>query len=220
MSTMVLRQAFAALIVAVVPVSASWGGQIVSPGTGSIVGTARDVTGAVLSGVEITISGDPLMAPRRASTGSDGEYRIPALPPGDYKLSFSLLGFTTLEHDIRVGLGFTATVDVNLTLAPQREQVAVVSTVLDRHSAAIAETFDARQLADLPASRSAGGVLASTQALYVPTVEVGGGTGIVTGQSSAYGSSPSPRHTIEGIVVTGLFGAGFLPDYGSFDEAS
>jgi outer membrane receptor protein involved in Fe transport len=219
---MILRQALAGLFVAVMPVSAAWAGQIVGPGTGSIVGTVSDATGAVLPGVEITISGPPLMAPRRTSTSSDGQYRIPALPPGDYKLSFSLPGFAGLEHEVHVGLGFTSTVDVNLTLAHQLAEVAVARphSVLDRHSAAIAQTFDSSQLANLPSSRSVGGLLAATQALYVPVVEVGGSAGILTGPIRAYGSNASPRYTIEGIVVTGLFGAGFAPDYGSFEEVS
>ena len=162
------------------------------------------------------------MVPRQTSTSSEGKYRIPALPPGDYKLSFSMPGFTTLEHEVRVGLGFTATLDLTLTVAPQRQEIAVTrrSDALDRHSVSITQTFDSRQLANLPTSRSMGGLLAVTQALYPPTVEVGGGAGILTGSPSAYGTSSSPRHTLEGIVVTGLFGAGFSPDYGSFEEVS
>ena len=74
-------------------------------------------------------------------------------------------------------------------------------------------------LPDLPGSRSMGGLFAVTHALMLPVVEVGGGAGIVTGSYGAYGRNNSPRHTIEGIVVTGLFGAGFTPDYGSLEEA-
>ena len=65
-----------------------------------------------------------------------------------------------------------------------------------------------------------GGLFALTHALVLPVAEVGGGTGIISGGYSAYGRNNSPRHTIEGIVVTGLFGAGFTPDYGSLEEVS
>ena len=66
-----------------------------------------------------------------------------------------------------------------------------------------------------------GGLFALTHALALPVAEVGGGTGIITGGGyGAYGRNNSPRHTIEGIVVTGLFGAGFTPDYGSLEEVS
>src|SRR6185503_1841139 len=69
-------------------------------------------------------------------------------------------------------------------------------------------------------SRSLGGLFAVTPALTLGVTEVGGGTGIVTGGYSAYGRNNSPRHTLEGIVVTGLFGAGFTPDYGALEEVS
>src|SRR5688572_13542702 len=137
-----------------VPVPA-WPGQTVGTATGSVVGTVKGATKAVLAGVEVVISGAPLMGPRRATTNADGEYRVVALPPGDYTVSFSLSDFATLEHAVGVRLGATATVDVTLTVAPQREAVAVTArTSLDRHSAAAAETFDAAQLDELPSSRS------------------------------------------------------------------
>jgi hypothetical protein len=133
-----------------------------------------------------------------------------------------LRGFRTREDAVRVALGFTTTVDVELNLAAQREQVIVTrrSRILDRQSTGIAETFDSRQLADLPISRSVAGLLAMSHALQLTTIEIGSSTGIVTGSYGAYGKISPPRQTVEGIIVTGLFGAGFALDYGSFEEVS
>jgi outer membrane receptor protein involved in Fe transport len=218
-----LRHALAAWFVAALlgaPIPSA--GQTVGTTTGAIVGTARDTTGAVLPNVTIAISSGAIMGGRMASTAADGTYRISALPPGEYRLSFSLNGFRTFEQDVRVAVGFTATVDVELQLASQREEITVTKppSDLDRRSTGIAETFSSSQLADLPISRGLAGLLGTTQALQLSTIEVGGGTGILTGLYSAYGKSSSPRHTIEGIVVTGLFGFGFPLDYGSFEEVS
>jgi len=208
----------AALSVAA-PVHAS---QIVDPATGSIVGTVRDTSGAVLPGVAITVSSQALMGPIRFSTSNDGTYLFAGLVPGDYTLTYSLQGFKASERTVRVSLAFTATVDVALNLASQRAEVTVSGRggVLDRHSAAVASTFDSRQLADLPSSRSLAGLVALTQAMSMPSIEVGGGIGLLAGSFSAYGKNTSPRHTLEGIVVTGLFGSGFTPDYGAFAEVS
>ncbi len=220
---MTQRQAFAALFFATLlaPPTAS-AGQTVGTATGSIVGAVRDTTGALLPDVQITVSSDALMGTRTTLSGADGRFRVSALPPGQYKVSFLVQGFRTQEHEIRVGLGFTASVDVALDVAPRREHITVTtrSHVLDRQSTAIAETFDSRQLADLPSSRSMGGLLAMSHALQLPIIEIGGSTGILTGSYSAYGTNSSPRHTVEGIIVTGLFGAGFTLDYGSFEEVS
>jgi hypothetical protein len=223
MSAMIPRPPLAALLlVAFLPASLCHAAQIVDTATGSIVGTAKDATGAVLPSVDITLLGPALMAPRKTSTNAGGQYRFAGLPPGDYKLSFSLPGFTTLEHDVRAGIAFTATVDVTLTLAPQREEAVVTArtSALDRHSATNAQTFDSRELADLPSSRSMAGLLALTHGVSMPEIEVGGGLGILDGSFSSYGRNSSPRHTIEGIVITGLFSTGFTPDYGSFEEVS
>jgi outer membrane receptor protein involved in Fe transport len=219
MKALRIRLALVAALSLAAPVHA---GQIVDPSTGSIVGIVRDVTGAVLQGVDIMVSSQALMASRNTSTGPDGAYLVVGLPPGDYTLAYSLQGFRAAERTVRVSVAFTATVDVALGLASQRAEITVSGqgSVLDRHSAAIADTFDSRQLADLPSSRSLAGLVALTQGMFMPSIEVGGGLGLLAGSFSAYGKNSSPRHTLEGIIVTGLFGFGFTPDYGAFAEVS
>ena len=217
-----VKRAAVLLVVALLSWAAApaWPGQIVDPSTGSIVGVVRDATGAVVPDVAIIVTGPALMTPRQTSTDAAGAYRILRLPPADYRLSFARQGFTVAEHTVRIGLGFTADLDVTLTLAAQRADVVVTggSGVLDRHSAAVADTFDSTELEALPSSRSIAGVIGLAHGLYMPTMEVGAGLGLQAGSFSAYGRNSSPRHTIEGIVVTGLFGAGFTPDYGALEE--
>ena len=212
------------LIVALVVVAAArgpavWASQLAGVGTGSVVGVVSDAAGLQVPGVAITISGIALMAPRQMTTQADGQYRFVLLPPGEYVLTFVSPGFETLQRHAHVSLGFTLTVDVAMAVAAQREEVAVYGA-FDRHAVAVSQSFDASQLVSLPSSRSLGGLFALTQALALPGAEVGGGTGIISGEYGAYGRNNSPRHTIEGIVVTGLFGAGFTPDYGSFEDVS
>ena len=48
-------------------------------------------------------------------TNEAGEYRFPAVPPGTYKLVYELGGFGTVNREgVSVGLGFTATVNIEL----------------------------------------------------------------------------------------------------------
>ena len=212
------------VISALVAIAAAWtanasASQLAGVGTGSVVGVVRDAAGLVVPEVGITISGPALMTPRKMTTRADGEYRFASLPPGDYVLTFVCPGFESVERQAHVNLGFTLTIDIALSVAPQREEIAVYGA-LDRHSAAVSQSFDAGELASLPGSRSMGGLFAVTHAVMLSAAEVGGGTGIISGGYAAYGRNNSPRHTIEGIVVTGLFGAGFTPDYGSLEEVS
>jgi hypothetical protein len=217
-----LVAALSAVVVAALTALPAAASQIVDPTTGSIAGTVRDATGAVVPDVAIVASGPALMTPHRTTTDAAGAYLIVRLPPGDYTLSFARQGFAVPEHAVRVSLGFTATLDVTLTLEAQRAEVVVTSRsgVLDRHSAAVADTFNSTQLDALPSSRSLAGVIGLAHAMYMPSMEVGAGLGLLAGSFSAYGRNSSPRHTIEGIVVTGLFGAGFTPDYGALEETA
>ena len=43
-------------------------------------------------------------------TSETGNYRFPAVPPGDYELTYELAGFNTVKREgIQISLGFTAT---------------------------------------------------------------------------------------------------------------
>jgi Carboxypeptidase regulatory-like domain len=74
------------------------GGQTVGPTTGAINGTVTDSTGAELPGVNIVVAGDALIGhsgTRTGLTNEKGLYRFPAIPPGEYTLTFTLKGFRT-----------------------------------------------------------------------------------------------------------------------------
>jgi Carboxypeptidase regulatory-like domain/TonB dependent receptor-like, beta-barrel len=197
--------------------------QTVGTATGAVDGTATDDTGAVLPGVTITISSPALMGTRTASTDPEGFYRFPALPPGEYTLAFAFEGFRNVRREgVRVGVGFTATVDVVLELAALEESVVVErqSYVVDKQSTAIATRFDASQLANLPGGRSMSSILAAAPEVYLNRFDVGGNAATLGVNTSAFGTSGANRPMVEGIDTTGVQGTGFTFDYGSFDEVS
>src|SRR5262245_13757223 len=141
--------------------------QTVSATTGAMNGKATDKTNAVLPGVTVTISSPSLMGTRTAVTGEDGTYRFPAIPPGDYKVTFELTGFATVVREgIRVALSFTATVNAEMGVASLQENVTVTgaSPVVDTQSTAITTNFDARTLASLPSARDMWAILAESPA--------------------------------------------------------
>src|SRR5262245_31592946 len=100
--------------------------QAVGATTGAINGKVSDTTGGVMPGVTVTISSSSMQGVRTAVTNEEGAYRFPAIPPGDYKITYELAGFATVTHEgIRVGLGFTATVNAELKVASLTESVTV-----------------------------------------------------------------------------------------------
>jgi Carboxypeptidase regulatory-like domain/TonB dependent receptor-like, beta-barrel len=198
-------------------------GQTVGAMTGAINGTVADSTRAVLPGVTILISSAALMGTRTTVTNGEGLYRFPALAPGEYTLVFTLNGFKVVRREgIYVGLGFTATVDVELQISTLQENVIVErnSPVIDKQSTAIAATFDARQLADLPSARSMWAIQAATPAVYVARFDLGASATGLGGPISAYGTAGFNRPMVEGISVTGINPTGFTLNYGAFEEVS
>src|SRR5205814_828396 len=162
---------------------------------------------------------------RNAVTEQEGSYRFPAVPPGEYKITYELAGFgTVVREGIRVGLGFTATVNVELGVASLTETVTVsgASPVVDITSTKTATNFDAKELASLPSARDFWAILAATPAVQMQRIDIGGSAaGTQTGYSTYDTKSDQQRPMGEGIVNTeGTNAAGFYYDYGSFDEVS
>src|SRR5262249_39963750 len=106
----------------------------VTSNTGAINGAVSDNTKAVVPGVTVTIASPQMGGTREAVTDDQGAYRFAGLTPGDYKVTFTLPGFSTLIREgIRVSAGFQATLNVDLSLATQQESITVTgeSPVVD-----------------------------------------------------------------------------------------
>ena len=63
--------------------------------TGTIQGRVTDAQGAVLPGVTVTATSPALIGAQTAVTSETGNYRFPAVPPGELRLTFELAGFST-----------------------------------------------------------------------------------------------------------------------------
>ncbi len=214
----------AAVLFAVVsmasPAFAQGGG---ASSTGTIQGRVADAQGAVLPGVTVTATSPALIGQQTTVTSETGNYRFPAVPPGTYTVSFELPGFNTLNREgIQISLGFTANLNVELTLATLQETVTVTgaSPVIDTTSTRVQQNFKMEELRSLPNGRDMWALLAVTPSVQMARIDVGGNrAGTQTGYQ-AYGFTGQVRVLIEGINTTeGTGGAGFYFDYASLEEA-
>jgi hypothetical protein len=94
--------------------------------TGSVSGIVTDA-GDPLPGVIVQATADVLPKARATVTGADGEYRIPALPPGDYELIFSLHGFATEKWDFPVRLQHNAVINVAMQAARFEGEIIITA---------------------------------------------------------------------------------------------
>jgi hypothetical protein len=191
--------------------------------TGTIQGRVSDSQGAVLPGVTVTATSPSALGAQTTVTSETGNYRFPALPPGNYELTFELAGFNSLKRSgISISLGFVANVNVELALATLQETVTVsgASPVIDTTSTRVQQNFKMEQLQSIPNGRDMWALLAVTPAVMMNRVDVGGNRAGTQQGYAAYGQTGQVRVLIEGINTTeGTGGAGFYFDYASLEEA-
>ncbi len=93
--------------------------------TGVLSGSVLSQDRQPLPGVTVTVKSPALMGTRSAVTDTNGGYIFKALPPGTYKVSFELSGFSTIEKSITLALGATVPLDIALAVANVQETVTV-----------------------------------------------------------------------------------------------
>ncbi len=103
-------------------------------------GTVLDENGAVVPEVEITVLSLSTAVQRHATTGSEGEFAVPLLPPGRYTLTAQREGFATLEvRNIVLNVGDRQALRIRLRVGEVGESVTVTDGPFDTLPATISE---------------------------------------------------------------------------------
>jgi hypothetical protein len=174
-------------------------GQVTS---GSIVGTVYDPSGATVPNATITATNTQTGVQTSATSTSAGDYRLNNLPVGSYSLTVDAGGFSKITKDVMVVLNQIVTANFTLALGATATSVEVtdVGIAIDTSTAQIQNTFDSKQLGDLPSAsggQAGSGVL--NLSLLAPGVTTSGGTGYGTGPSVGGQRPTNNNYTIEGI---------------------
>src|SRR5688572_6298993 len=159
----------------------------------SLAGAVRDTSGGALPGVTVEASSPALITKVRTSvTDAAGQYRIPDLPPGTYKITFSLVGFTTVVREgVELTGGGVMTIGADMQIGSLQESITVTgeSPVVDVQTARQQQVIDGDVLRALPASRGYGNYVAAIPALQA--TGFGGGAQPTDRKSTRLNSSHS-----------------------------
>lgn len=118
--------------------------------TGNLVGTVTS-EGSGLPGVTVTASSPALQGTRTAVTGESGGYSFPALPPGDYTVTYELNGLQTVTKKLRVNLAQTSREDAELRPASISEAITVTAAApAALETSEVSTNFTSEELAELP----------------------------------------------------------------------
>lgn len=100
--------------------------------TGSISGTVKDSSGAVVPNATVTITNtDKNIVARTVKTDSVGGYSAPLLPVGNYSVTAEANGFTkTVQNNIGLNVNDNLTVDITLQVGGTEQTVTVEAAPL------------------------------------------------------------------------------------------
>ena len=184
---------------------------------GTLTGTVRDASGAVLPGVTVEAASPALIEKvRTVVSGSTGQWRIVDLRAGTYTLTFTLEGFSTVKRDgIELTGSATLTIPVDMRIGSLQETITVSgeTPVVDVQSTRRETVLNASVLESLPATRSYGALLNS-----IPGLTISGSVSAQTTPTmtlfTAHGGDPlEGRITIDGLTVAAAFNGGGVSSF-------
>src|SRR5262245_48445523 len=148
-----------------------------------IAGVVRDSSGAVLPGVTVEASSPALIEKTRVVyTDGQGAYRVIALRPGTYRVTFTLPGFSTVAREgIVLTAQFTATVDASLQVGAVEETVTVSgqTPLVDTQATTQRRALTSELVNELPTGRSFQNLAILVPGVQMPLLyqDVGGADG-------------------------------------------
>jgi len=99
-------------------------------GSGQVVGTSYDSTGAVVPETKVTLNSKATGLTREETSNDEGQYRFVLVPIGFYSVSFSKGGFKTYKVDVEVTVGAAVTVNARLEVGEVSQVIQVTATAL------------------------------------------------------------------------------------------
>ncbi len=169
---------------------------------GAILGTVSDTSGAAVNGATVTVTNEGTSAALSSTTGNDGAYKFTPLPIGQYTISVTLQGFSTVtQKHITVNVGAEVVVNVSLKPGAVSETIEVASTipVLETQDASVGQVVDSRNVNNLPLNGRNFTFLAQLAAgVNTPQADTRGNA--ATGAFAANGNRPAQNnYLLDGI---------------------
>jgi hypothetical protein len=143
-----------------------------------ISGVVRDASGGVLPGVTVEAASAVLIeGSRSAVTDSNGQYQIVDLRPGEYAVTFSLVGFRSVRREgIRLTAAFTAAVNAELQVGQIEESITVTgeSPLVDVRASVSQSVMTRETLDTIPTGKDPFAVGQLIPGVTTNTPDVGG----------------------------------------------
>ena len=191
---------------------------------GSIIGTVKDSSGAVVGGASLTLVNEGTSIERKTASDSSGDYSFLNLDAGTYRLVTKANGFETVTFPgLNLEARETKRVDPVLKVGATSETVVVKANsvgVITTDVSNVGATRTGQELVDLPVaiySRSNGSTSPISTLTTQPGVQTDGSTLTIAGSTSALTAV-----TLDGISTMTIEYAGpineLFPSFNSIAE--
>ena len=120
---------------------------------GSISGTVRDTSGAVIPGAKVTLINVDTGISISTTTGSEGRYTFSPIKIGHYSISVKASGFQTVQqNNVTVDVQQKVEVDLSLRVGQATETVEVntAPSLLQTLDASVGQVVEQKTINDLP----------------------------------------------------------------------
>ncbi|WP_158751011.1 TonB-dependent receptor [Acidobacterium sp. S8] len=192
---------------------------------GSIVGTIRDSSNAVVSGASVNLTNTETAISRDTTTNQSGDYSFTNLNPGKYEVHIVASGFEKVEFfNLDLQSRETKRVDAALKIGKASDTITVQGAsagVITTEVSNLSETKTGRELTELPVavySRSTGSTSPITTLTTEPGVQIDDNSNIMVD-----GTTPAlMSYTIDGISSVSVENSGpineLFPSFNSISE--
>src|SRR5690242_1229028 len=116
--------------------------------TGTISGTVKDPSGAVLPGVQVTVTNGATALTRPVVTNERGDFVVTLLPVGEYQVSAELPGFKTeVRQGIVLQVDQRLKIDFELQIGEVSEKLLVTEAapLVDAETSSISGVIENRR---------------------------------------------------------------------------
>src|SRR5262245_33082111 len=128
-------------------------GVVFAQSTAQISGSITDASGAILPGVEVTVTQTDTGSVRTAVTNETGAYVLANLPIGPYKVEAALPGFRTyVQNGVVLQVGSSPVINIKLEVGQVSETVEVQANaaMVETRATGISQVIDNTRVLELP----------------------------------------------------------------------
>jgi len=177
--------------------------------TATIAGVVSDATGGVAAGAQVTATRLDTNEDRIATTTNTGEFIIPLLQPGRYRVTVEMASFKTYQQELTLEINQKVEIHATLQVGSQNDKVTVTAEAppIQTEDSSVGLVIDSATIVNTPLNGRLNitGLMALAPGIQNPgaqdSIPVFGITPSVGG-ASAYGSS---GFTIDGATNTSAF---------------